>query len=250
MPLNKKFIRKNFRKIAFKVESTLAPKRIGIRHFQQVIAREPELELLDKLCPHNAIAIDIGVLWGAVTQQLNKIAREVWAFEANPEQSQFLRRCRLPKVKIIHSALSDHHGEAQMRVPIDTVGHGTIEATNTLQDRKIKKYTVPCRTLDSYKIENVGFIKIDVEGHEISVLRGGEQTLRKWKPNMIVEFNEKHTSGGNSSFLEYIYKLGYVICIYKDNMIKKIKHESDMEKRKSDNLILIHETKCVQFGIN
>jgi FkbM family methyltransferase len=42
-------------------------------------------------------------------------------------------------------------------------------------------------TLDSFPLTEVDFIKIDVEGFEVDVLRGGEQTIRRWKPTIVVE---------------------------------------------------------------
>ena len=42
-------------------------------------------------------------------------------------------------------------------------------------------------TIDSLYLENVSLMKIDVEGHELSVLKGAEQTILKNKPVIILE---------------------------------------------------------------
>src|SRR5204862_6820425 len=42
-------------------------------------------------------------------------------------------------------------------------------------------------TLDSYGFENVGFLKIDVEGSEMEVLAGARETIRMNRPNMFIE---------------------------------------------------------------
>jgi hypothetical protein len=40
----------------------------------------------------------------------------------------------------------------------------------------------------------VKLIKIDVENYETEVLKGAEQTIRKWKPDLFIECNtEEHT---------------------------------------------------------
>lgn len=46
---------------------------------------------------------------------------------------------------------------------------------------------VPVKTLDSFGLTDVDFIKIDVEGHELFVLQGGEETIRRDRPFIIVE---------------------------------------------------------------
>src|SRR5262249_30908475 len=45
--------------------------------------------------------------------------------------------------------------------------------------------------LDDLDVDNVGVIKIDVEGHELNVLRGAEDLVRRWLPILIVEIEEK-----------------------------------------------------------
>ncbi|MGE4605981.1 MAG: FkbM family methyltransferase [Myxococcota bacterium] len=51
---------------------------------------------------------------------------------------------------------------------------------------------VEARTLDSFGFTDVSLIKIDVEGHEIEVLKGAEQTILKWHPALIVETGRRN----------------------------------------------------------
>ena len=53
-------------------------------------------------------------------------------------------------------------------------------------------------TLDSLEFETVDFIKIDVEGWEPRVLRGGEQTIKRCRPNIIVECKGNDTAYGEA----------------------------------------------------
>jgi hypothetical protein len=48
------------------------------------------------------------------------------------------------------------------------------------------------RTLDSYDLRNVDFLKIDTEGYEFFVLKGGEKTIRRDQPCVIVEQRPDH----------------------------------------------------------
>jgi FkbM family methyltransferase len=57
--------------------------------------------------------------------------------------------------------------------------------------RGVRRETVPITTLDEdvQKFARPDFIKIDVEGLEIAVLQGAEQTLRKHGPELFIELH-------------------------------------------------------------
>jgi len=200
------------------------------------------------LCPRGCNAIDVGVFWGAVAQKLQDYANKVWAFEPNPEQFEFLKRCKLPKVEVIKCALSDTVGYTQMRVPLTKTGHGTIEPNNTLYNEKYKTHEVSCQKLDSFRLKNIGFIKIDVEGHELSVLRGGQNTISRFKPNILLESNDRYYKNHYHEVVKFMKDLGYKPYVLIDEAIYECNGSSDLEKRASDNIILIHKTKTVQSG--
>src|SRR6185503_10235581 len=68
-----------------------------------------------------------------------------------------------------------------------------------------KKVTIPRRSLDSVLGDEkpaVTAIKIDVEGHEGDVLRGGRETMRQ-SPGIVVmlEVNDKNLNGGRRAAL-------------------------------------------------
>lgn len=46
---------------------------------------------------------------------------------------------------------------------------------------------VEMRTLDSFEFIDVDFLKVDAEGYEENILRGAAETIRKWRPTIIVE---------------------------------------------------------------
>lgn len=75
-----------------------------------------------------------------------------------------------------------------------------------------------------YKFENIkkeikpNFIKIDVEGHDFEVIRGMMPTIRKFKPLILIEYNEENFKDIFKS-LNNIYKF----CIYSSKNHKIIK---------------------------
>jgi hypothetical protein len=61
--------------------------------------------------------------------------------------------------------------------------------------------------LDSLELDDVGLVKIDVEGHELFALRGAEGIIRKWHPNLLVEIEDFRSPAAPT--IEYLYDLGY-----------------------------------------
>jgi hypothetical protein len=57
--------------------------------------------------------------------------------------------------------------------------------------------------------QDVSFIKIDVEGHELSVLEGGVRTIANNRPVLWVEIEQRHLSRPMSDVFEFIKSLGY-----------------------------------------
>lgn len=86
--------------------------------------------------------------------------------------------------------LGEAAGSFQMEHHPNNAGHNCI----LTEDRKNKTHyalhTVTVNTLDSYGFEDVDIIKVDVEGFEFPVLKGGEQTIRRCRPVVQLEMVE------------------------------------------------------------
>jgi FkbM family methyltransferase len=180
--------------------------------------KERELGLAGLLCSSDAIAIDVGASDGAYTIHLAERAKRVIAFEAQPRQAarlEAMARANSLSVEVEPVALSDHSGSVTLRIPRDDLGRATIEGMNGLDDlTDVEQIEVRTRRLDDYQLDAVGFIKIDVEGHELAVLRGGEQTLRRCAPVLLVELEDRHhphAVAEATSFLEGLGYLGYFL---------------------------------------
>lgn len=115
---------------------------------------------------------------------------------------------------INHVALGASEGDVTLRIPRGQPGRSTIEAANALTDvrGKVDECRVALRTLDSFGLQDVSFVKIDVEGAEVGVLRGGTETLRRERPIVFVEAEERHQPGAVASVIEYFADLGYEGC--------------------------------------
>ena len=69
--------------------------------------------------------------------------------------------------------------------------------------------SVTTRTLDSFGLTDVSFIKIDVEGHEEAVLAGGRETIAGNRPVVLVEAEDRHNPGAPGRVAEWFATRGY-----------------------------------------
>lgn len=178
---------------------------------------EAESPLLQYLCKMNRISLDVGANYGVYTHDMLPYSRGVHAFEPNPRLASILKaafRREAPRVVVHQIALSDTDGSATLRIPHGFPGRSTIDRHNTLSDTlppatEVTTITVPRRRLDSFNFPPVGFIKIDVEGHELEVLRGGAGLLERYTPALLVEVEERHRLNSVNLVTEFLSQFGY-----------------------------------------
>ncbi len=144
--------------------------------------------------------VDIGASIGVYTKFLSEIvgpSGRVCSFEPNPPIFDFLshnvRKLGLANVELFSSALSDKPGSAEIVIPHYRWGSechydATLEQQSAGPDcRRIK---VAIDTLDSVfanREDKISFIKCDVNSHELAFLHGSLQTIRRSKPEMLIE---------------------------------------------------------------
>ena len=87
-----------------------------------------------------------------------------------------------------------------------------MHANNNI--REYKKVPIETYKLDDIQIDNnVGFIKIDVEGHEKNVIEGGKSLIIKDMPVMLIEIEERHTNRPIKDTINFIREMNYE-CYY------------------------------------
>ena len=150
---------------------------------------EPELARLDDFVPRNRGAVDVGVWWGPWTWWLARRVPKVDSFEANLDLVARLEPVLPSNVTIHPVALSDQSGEADFWVPsggAGTEGRGSLEGPGPSGDGWIHREATTAR-LDDFDLGDVGFLKVDVEGHELPVLKGATGLIERERPTVLVE---------------------------------------------------------------
>ena len=182
---------------------------------------DPASRVVDDLVRPGQRVLDIGANWGLFTARLGRLVGpggRVDAFEPLPAHAATLRavEARLEAVEVHMTALSDHEGEAELVIPLQdgepmtALAHIDAPAPAVPGERRVP---VPLRTLDAVLGEDhppIDLAKCDVEGHELEVLRGGERTLRRWRPALVLEVEERHRpDGGVAEVFDYLRSIGY-----------------------------------------
>jgi len=174
---------------------------------------EVELHLLEFLCRRDQDAIDVGANDGSYVHFLRRHARRVIAFEPMPSLARALRRKFRRGVVVESVALSDAAGTVSLRMPVvdDVVvtGCSTVSSAASATYPAYRAIEVTMDRLDSVYGGDVGFIKIDVEGHEQAVLDGAMATIRRCRPRLLVEVDERLSPGGLARAKAYFRDLGY-----------------------------------------
>jgi FkbM family methyltransferase len=150
---------------------------------------EPEIRRLDEVCGRGGTMIDIGGWYGPWTRRLRHRADQTVVIEPTPLH-QVLRRTLPSRVEVIAAAASDSCGEAELWVPCADAG---VRGVSSLHRRDIhgEAIKVPLVRLDDLGLSDVRFIKIDVDGHEVPVLRGAEEVITRDQPRLIIEVEQR-----------------------------------------------------------
>lgn len=163
-------------------------------------------QLVLKHCRSFHTAIDVGAHIGLWSFNLSQRFDFVHAFEPVAEHREcFAKNVMSEEVTLYDCALGTQAKYIDMDVAPGSSGDSRVGGPGA----------IAMRTLDSFGIRDVDLIKVDCEGYEENVLRGGEKTIQHWKPTIIVE--QKRDMAARFGLqplgaVEYLKGLGYKVA--------------------------------------
>ena len=166
---------------------------------------DPVIELLNQyitdLGMERGVIVDIGANQGitALTLKDNISNTGIVCIEPAEENVKHLRY-NVPDATIYAVAISD----------IDSTGSlDSYSGNQTYRLNKDVSKNIPICKLDSLHITDIMLLKVDVEGHEIQVLKGATNTLKEYKPVILLEHH--HDLVDKDELYDQIEKLDYKI---------------------------------------
>lgn len=200
-----------------------------LAHLLKASIRQYHRELIPVFAPHipdEAVVIDVGAHAGQFSKLFARMAPRgrVYAFEPSAYARSILMRSlafnRLGHVTVIPMGLSDAPGELVLHTPIKArggLGFGIAHFGEDGQDaRDTMDQVVPLTTLDAFAAQEgltrLDFLKADVEGWEVNVLKGGLTTLAKHRPALFLEISDASLARAGSrptDIWDILRPLGY-----------------------------------------
>ncbi len=206
-------------------DQLITPQLVVYRQWEAQLSR-----LLPRLAPAGSVFVDVGANFGyftclVATGMKATPGSRVIAVEPNPEMLRLLEintriNWSMAPVRVVAAALADKRGTRLLHVPANAAGNARLVATNgdshgTASAPAEQMTTVEVEVLrldDVLRNEpRVDLMKVDVEGFETAVFRGGSETLQR-ALKVVFEWAQGQTRTAGfqpATILEMLRQYGY-----------------------------------------
>ena len=204
---------------------------------QEIFTELSSLKKMDELLPDNPVILDIGANIGNHTlywlKESPRKAKYVYAFEVIDETFEILKKnIELNELQnrttLFHFGLGANNTNAS----ISSMSFTNMGATSIQEDIN-GKFVI--KKLDNIKLNHkIDFVKIDVEGFELEVIKGAKEFLKKDKPMIWVELwdetgngDPRYQVGNKEKYNQMMTELGYKMILQLDDRNFVYKHQSN-----------------------
>ena len=156
--------------------------------------------------------IDVGAATGMYASHFAEHSKNVICFEAVPPVYEQLEKIKQKHNNVIthNVAVSNFEGTSGFYVDDKRLSNSGFQ--NLVGGPLIDVDTV---TIDSMQLNDVGFMKIDVEKHEISLIQGGRETINRCKPIIFIEDHHYfYRKEGVPTGVDWLSTMGYRVEDY------------------------------------
>jgi FkbM family methyltransferase len=167
------------------------------------------IEWCKQFCNQGKAFLDIGAHSGTYSISLADNCAGVYSFE--PQKMTYYALCGgvalsgKDNITCFQYGLGspDQVGQKTLNIVSNDGGGSTVQTPETMPI--LREEVIEIRTLDSFALENIGFIKMDVEENELYVLKGALETLKRNQyPTILFESNYE-----NHALFSFIKEIGY-----------------------------------------
>lgn len=187
------------------------------KHFIGAVETYPQTSYQDPILQEairiagNTVAVDIGANIGLQTVRLAQAFSEVHAFE--PVLGNW--ECLLENTRNIGNVtphccgISDKVEELEICLPESSTNSGAWSIVDFQSQSGVKTVSSDFMPLDAILHDtsmDIDLIKIDVQGYEMSVLRGSEEILRRNSPVVLIEMHQN-----TDEITTFLHEAGYTL---------------------------------------
>jgi len=221
---------------------------------------EDEIDILPYFINPGSTCIDIGANCGQYAYHLSKLVGtygKVLSIEPAKDTLEILKNVikslKLDNVEVKNVALADKEGEIELVTPLDEQklpNIGEAHLCGKTESPNGNRQKVKCTSLDKVVSEfaspdKVTFIKCDVEGFELMVLKGGRELLSKYHPVILCEIEERHTKRYGyvpDVLFAFLKDIGYEAFIFTSGKLAQVQSVQEP----AINYIFIHKNSILR----
>jgi FkbM family methyltransferase len=219
-----------------KLLSRFPRQAVSARYFKHLFRGEIEIRLLAWLCDPGRASVDVGAHHGIYTLGASLFSKRVIAVEPQPNCADALRKSLPINATVVEGALSSMAGTATLKIPLNDWDSVSRLDFGNVHDKQWRRECVCLLRMDDIVQEPVGFVKIDVEGHEHEVLDGASRIIASDKPSFLIEVEERHRTDSVSDVSRFLEDRGYRGYFVQGNNIRSM-HEFDIRIHQNPFLI-------------
>jgi FkbM family methyltransferase len=146
------------------------------------VYQEPVRRASIKYCRDRDVALDIGANVGLWTRDLCQYFQRVIAIEPVADFRECLvKNVPTTNLKIYDCALGAEASMIDMIITPENTGHSHVDPASFGQGK------IKMQTLDDLNLSKFDYVKLDCEGYEFNIVRGGENCLKEYRPVIVVE---------------------------------------------------------------
>ena len=181
------------------------------------------IAIMRRVLRHDDVGVDVGSFEGAYLRHMTRLAPGVkhFAFEPNPDQFAKLV-ARFPGMNVYPYAVGAEPGTAVFHCMVEHPALSGLSARERDLSREARReVTVTVETLDRVIPADVAvrLVKVDVEGAELGVFRGGMETLRRNRPYVLFECGlggAEYFAAGPEKVFDALAEAGFNISLLGD----------------------------------